>query len=105
MDHTDLPRWRGFNIQNKFVAGQREEPFREEDRLGALDDAVTYAGRHDVHLNLNLHRAPGFTARLRTDVRQPPKGRLGRQRAVPAGRGPWRSRPVKCRAPTTADFG
>ena len=19
MDHTDLPRWRGFNIQNKFV--------------------------------------------------------------------------------------
>jgi len=74
MDHTDLPRWRGFNIQNKFVAGQREEPFRKEDRLGALDDAVTYASRHDVHLNLNLHRAPGFTAVAR---RKPTRSQRG----------------------------
>ncbi len=31
-----------------------------EDELKRLDDAVAFGGKHGVHVNLNLHRAPGY---------------------------------------------
>ena len=89
-----LPRWRGFNLLEKFVKQQGgNPPFREADfalmaewgfdftrlplsylcwtepndwlklreaELKHLDDAVALGGKHDVHVNLNLHRAPGY---------------------------------------------
>jgi endoglucanase len=89
-----LPRWRGFNLLEKFVKRQGgNPPFREadfalvaewgfdftrlplsylcwtdpndwlklrEEELKHLDDAVAYGGKHGVHVNLNLHRAPGY---------------------------------------------
>ena len=87
-----LPRWRGFNLLEKFTA-ERNAPFRESDfewmaewgfdfarlpmsyrcwtdpddwlqlrepALKEIDQAVEFGRRHDVHLNLNLHRAPGY---------------------------------------------
>jgi endoglucanase len=89
-----LPRWRGFNLLEKFVKRQGgNPPFPEsnfalvaewgfdftrlplsylcwtdpndwlklrEEELKHLDDAVAFGGRHGVHVNLNLHRAPGY---------------------------------------------
>jgi len=89
-----LPRWRGFNLLEKFVKRQGgNPPFRETDfalmaewrfdfarlplsylcwtdptdwlklresELKHLDEAVAYGRKHDVHVNLNLHRAPGY---------------------------------------------
>src|ERR1035438_9842083 len=88
------PRWRGFNLLQKFV--KRKEgnpPFPEsdfaliagwgfdftrlplsylcwtdptdwlklrEEELRHLDDAVAFGCKHGVHVNLNLHRAPGY---------------------------------------------
>lgn len=31
-----------------------------EEELKHLDDAVAFGGKHGVHVNLNLHRAPGY---------------------------------------------
>jgi endoglucanase len=89
---SSLPRWRGFNLLEKFV-GERSRPFREadfehiaawgfdfvrlplsyrawaepvdwlklrEDRLREIDEAVAFGKRHRVHVNVNLHRAPGY---------------------------------------------
>ena len=89
-----LPRWRGFNLLQKFSKRRGgNPPFQEsdfalikewgfdftrlplsylcwtdpsdwlklrEEELKHLDDAVTYGGKHGVHVNLNLHRAPGY---------------------------------------------
>lgn len=88
-----LPRWRGFNLLEKFNAG-RNGPFVESDFqwmaewgfdfvrlpmdyrcwtdksapykldekvLGEIDRAVEFGRKHGVHVNLNLHRAPGYT--------------------------------------------
>jgi len=88
-----LPRWRGFNLLEKFNAG-RNEPFVESDFawmaewgfdfvrlpmdyrcwtdrndpyqldekvLGEIDRAVEYGRKHGIHVDLNLHRAPGYT--------------------------------------------
>lgn len=89
-----LPRWRGFNLLEKFIKQQGgNPPFREtdfalvaewgfdfarlplsylcwadandwlklrEEELKHLDDAVAFGGKHGVHVNLNLHRAPGY---------------------------------------------
>lgn len=91
-----LPRWRGFNLLEKFVAhGEPNPPFRPEDfewirdwgfnfvrlpmsyqcwakgdpnawlkldesQLRHVDDAVNLGRRLGVHVNLNLHRAPGY---------------------------------------------
>ena len=89
-----LPRWRGFNLLEKFVKRPGgNPPFREadfalmaewgfdfarlplsylcwtdpndwlklrEEELQHLDDAVALGGKHGVHVNLNLHRAPGY---------------------------------------------
>lgn len=87
-----LPRWRGFNLTEKFFA-ESQTPFREEDFewmatwgfnfarlpmsyrcwspadrwremderiLKEVDAAVEFGRRHQVHVNLNLHRAPGY---------------------------------------------
>lgn len=87
-----LPRWRGFNLLEKFSAF-RHGPFRESDFewiagwgfdfvrlplsyrcwadaddwlslkepvLEEIDQAVEFGRKHRVHVNLNLHRAPGY---------------------------------------------
>lgn len=91
-----LPRWRGFNLLEKFVARpEGNGPFLEEDfvmleewgfnfarlpmsyrcwtagepaawrkldesQLKQVDAAVELGKKHGVHVNLNLHRAPGY---------------------------------------------
>lgn len=91
-----LPRWRGFNLLEKFTARRDgNPPFREsdlvlmrewgfdfarlplsyqcwakgdpaewlkldEDQLRHIDQVVDLGRRHGVHINLNLHRAPGY---------------------------------------------
>lgn len=95
-DPAKLPRWRGFNLLEKFIARDADSPaFREEDFLAAhdwgfnfvrlpmsyrcwssgnpaewlkmderqlkhVDAAVELGRRHGIHVNLNLHRAPGY---------------------------------------------
>jgi endoglucanase len=87
-----LPRWRGFNLLEKFTA-KGNAPFVETDFawtaewgfdfvrlplsyhcwsepkdwkqlrepvLKEIDQAVELGRRHGVHVNLNLHRAPGY---------------------------------------------
>ncbi|MFI5458997.1 MAG: glycoside hydrolase family 5 protein [Isosphaerales bacterium] len=96
-----LPRWRGFNLLNKFMAGN-QKPFEERDfahiaELGfdfvrlpmdyrcwtdrekpatlkesvlkEIDHAVELGRKHGVHVQINFHRAPGFT------VAKPPEPR------------------------------
>ena len=88
-----LPRWRGFNLLNKFMA-DGQKPFEERDfadiaELGfdfvrlpldyrcwtepdkpgslkepvlkEIDQAVEFGKKHDVHVQINFHRAAGFT--------------------------------------------
>ena len=89
-----LPRWRGFNLLEKFVARPGgNPPFRESDfewiagwgfnfvrlpmsyrcwsaveeprkldeaQLAHVDQAVSWGRQYGVHVNLNLHRAPGY---------------------------------------------
>jgi endoglucanase len=87
-----LPRWRGFNLLEKFTAGGNK-PFVEDDFrwitdwgfdfvrlpldyrcwtdaadpyklkekvLAEIDGAVEFGRKHKVHVNVNLHRAPGY---------------------------------------------
>ena len=88
-----LPRWRGFNLLEKFMvhANQRfqETDFimmhdwgfdfarlpmdyrcwtdagdwtrMREDALKEIDEAVQFGQKHRIHINLNFHRAPGYT--------------------------------------------
>lgn len=92
-----LPRWRGFNLLEKFIARREgnNPAFRERDftlmaewgfnfarlpmsyqcwakgdpsewlkfdeaQLKHVDAAVALGRQHGVHVNLNLHRAPGY---------------------------------------------
>ncbi len=88
-----LPRWRGFNLLEKFMV-QNEKPFREDDfdaiaelgfnfvrlpldyrcwadkddwtrfqekPLREIDAAVELGKKHGIHVQLNFHRAPGYT--------------------------------------------
>ncbi|HEY5914373.1 MAG TPA: cellulase family glycosylhydrolase [Verrucomicrobiae bacterium] len=89
-----LPRWRGFNLLEKFTKrSEGNPPFDEVDlaimqewgfnfarlpmsylcwadpedwlklretELKHIDDAVELGRKHGVHINLNLHRAPGY---------------------------------------------
>ena len=88
-----LPRWRGFNLLDKFMADQ-QKPFEERDfadiaELGfdfvrlpldyrcwtdraspktlkepvlkEIDQAVEFGRKHGIHVQINFHRAPGFT--------------------------------------------
>jgi endoglucanase len=88
-----LPRWRGFNLLNKFMVDS-QKPFEERDfadiaELGfdfvrlpldyrcwtdpanirtfkepilkEIDQAVEFGRKHGIHVQINFHRAPGFT--------------------------------------------
>ena len=89
-----LPRWRGFNLLEKFIKWEKgNPPFQETDfvwmqewgfdfarlplsylcwtepsdwlkirepELKHLDEVVRFGEKHRVHINLNLHRAPGY---------------------------------------------
>jgi endoglucanase len=88
-----LPRWRGFNLLEKFIQQPGgNAPFQESDfallsewgfdfvrlpmsyrwadpsdwrelrekELKHVDEAVDLGGKYGVHVNLNLHRAPGY---------------------------------------------
>lgn len=89
-----IPRWRGFNLLEKFIAQVANEPFREKDFawiagwgfnfvrlpmsyhcwsgpknwrefrepvLKEIDAAVALGRQYGVHVNINFHRAPGYT--------------------------------------------
>lgn len=87
-----LPRWRGFNLLEKFTAGNQrpfvardfewlagwgfnfvrlpldyrcwaETPAAEfnESTLRAIDQAIEFGRQFGVHVNINFHRAPGYT--------------------------------------------
>jgi endoglucanase len=87
-----LPRWRGFNLLEKFMVhnNQRfvEQDFAwiaewgmnfarlpmdyrcwidgdwtrlREETLKEIDEAVAFGKKHGVHINMNFHRAPGYT--------------------------------------------
>ncbi len=89
-----LPRWRGFNLLEMFLAQNNPSRFREddfasiselgfnfvrlpldyrcwtdpgdwtklrEDRLAWVDEAVEFGRKHQIHVQLNFHRAPGYT--------------------------------------------
>ena len=91
---SKLPRWRGFNLLEKFIVTLMNESFREEDFaitaewgfdfvrlplsywcwsdpqnwrqlkepiLKEIDDAVRMGKEYGIHVNLNFHRAPGFS--------------------------------------------
>ncbi len=88
-----LPRWRGFNLLEKFMVAN-QQPFREDDfaaiaelgfnfvrlpldyrcwadpadwtalrepALKEIDEAVRFGEKHAIHVQLNFHRAPGYT--------------------------------------------
>lgn len=89
-----LPRWRGFNLLEKYTVRRGgNPPFQEsdfsllaewgfnfvrlplsyrcwtdpdnwlqlrEDQLKDIDGVVEFGRQHGVHVNLNLHRAPGY---------------------------------------------
>ena len=88
-----LPRWRGFNLLDKFMVAN-QKPFREADFawmaewglnfvrlpldyrcwaepggegplrepvLKEIDQAVGFGEKHHIHVNINFHRAPGYT--------------------------------------------
>jgi endoglucanase len=88
-----LPRWRGFNLLEKFNAGSNkpfveadfqwlaewgfdfvrlpmdyrcwtdaQDPYKVNEKvLSEIDQAVEFGRKHKVHVDLNLHRAPGYT--------------------------------------------
>ncbi len=91
--HDHLPRWRGFNLLNKFALEWSNGPFDESDfaliseldfnfvrlpldyrtlivgqdwerfdmqALAEVDQAVEWGGDYGLHVNLNLHRIPGY---------------------------------------------
>ncbi|MDM7460071.1 MAG: cellulase family glycosylhydrolase [bacterium] len=89
-----LPRWRGFNLLNKFGLEWSNKPFEQQDfewiaelgfnfvrlpldyriwtdasdpyrlreqELREIDRAVRFGERYQIHVQLNFHRAPGYT--------------------------------------------
>src|SRR5262249_3588660 len=88
-----LPRWRGFNLLNKFMAGQQSafevRDFADIAELGfdfvrlpldyrcwtdranprtllepvlkEIDQALQLGRKHGIHVQINFHRAPGYT--------------------------------------------
>lgn len=92
--HSKLPRWRGFNLLNKFHLDWSNHPFEErefewiaelgfnfvrlpmdyrvwtdktnpyrldESVLKEIDQAVRWGEKYKIHVQLNFHRAPGYT--------------------------------------------
>ena len=91
-DYKHLPRWRGFNLLEKFD-GNRNQPYKETDFqmihdlgfdfvrlplsyrcwsspddwfhlnetvLAEIDQAIEYGHKYKIHVNLNMHRIPGY---------------------------------------------
>ena len=82
--YDNIPRWRGFNLLEKFqsepdefseqspVWSYYDEPFREEDfeiihdlefdekTLKEIDQAVKWGKKYDIHVSICMHRAPGY---------------------------------------------
>ena len=91
-DYKHLPRWRGFNLLEKFD-GNRNQPFKESDFqmihelgfdfvrlplsyrcwssaddwyqlnesvLSEIDQAIEFGHKYQIHVNLNMHRIPGY---------------------------------------------
>ena len=91
-DYKHLPRWRGFNLLEKFD-GSRNQAFKESDFqmihdlgfdfvrlplsyrcwsspddwyhlnesvLAEIDQAIEYGHKYHIHVNLNMHRIPGY---------------------------------------------
>jgi endoglucanase len=88
-----LPRWRGFNLLDKFMVDhqkafeerdfadiaelgfnfvrlpldyrcwtERDQPrVLKESILKEIDQAVAWGGKHGIHVQINFHRAPGYT--------------------------------------------
>ena len=89
-----LPRWKGFNLLEKFLRDSSNGPFHEEDfqnirdlgfnfvrlpmdyriwtenndwrkinekALKEIDQAIQWGEKYDIHVQLNFHRAPGWT--------------------------------------------
>ncbi len=88
-----LPRWRGFNLLEKFQSfdnkpfletdfqwmadwgfdfvrlpmdyrcwTDKKDPYKYDEKvLGEIDQAVAWGKKFGVHVDLNLHRAPGYT--------------------------------------------
>jgi endoglucanase len=88
-----LPRWRGFNLLEKFQADEnrpfvdtdfqwmsdwgfdfvrlpmdyrcwtdKKDPYRLDEKvLAEIDQAVEWGKKYGIHVDLNLHRAPGYT--------------------------------------------
>jgi endoglucanase len=94
IEASSLPRWRGFNLLEKFIATSRNDPFSEADfemikELGfdfvrlpmsywcwsdpkdwkkldekilkEIDQAVEFGKQYGIHVDINFHRAPGYT--------------------------------------------
>ena len=90
ISHADLPRWRGFNLLEKFTLA-RNSPYREADFdlmagwrfdfarlptdyrcwtegpgkykeaiLKEIDQTVAWGRVRSIHVNICLHRAPGY---------------------------------------------
>ncbi len=93
-NHSKLPRWRGFNLQEKFNIEWSNSPYQESDFrlisqwgfnfvrlpmdyrtwivngdwnvfnepvLKEIDEAIRWGAAYGIHVNLNFHRAPGYT--------------------------------------------
>src|SRR6185312_16106261 len=67
-----LPRWLGFNfvrlpMDYRMWIEDNDWTKFHEPTLKEIDEAVKFCETHGVHVNLNFHRAPGYT------VAQPPE--------------------------------
>lgn len=91
-NYSKLPRWRGFNLLEKFNGRNErfiEDDFRmisdfgfnfvrlpmdyrvwikdkdwkkiNDDVLKEIDEAVRFGEKYGIHVNMNFHRAPGYT--------------------------------------------
>ena len=90
ISHSNLPRWRGFNLLEKFIQGQhgpylewdfdtlaswgfdfvrlptdyriwtRAPGVYDEAQLKEIDQAVEWGKQRNIHVNICLHRAPGY---------------------------------------------
>lgn len=99
---SKIPRWRGFNLLEKFMFWGEHKPYQEndfrmiselgfnfvrlpldyrgyidgtdwekfhEESLKQIDQAVRWGDRYQIHVCINLHRAPGHTVAKPAEAR------------------------------------